>query len=317
MALTAITRSEAAALIPEEVVRDIIQDVTTTSVVLSNPSVRRLTMTRKQTRLPILSFLPSVSWVDPTDTGTIAQTQQKWTNKYVNAEKLAAIVPIPKDVLNDQDYDLWAEIRPRILEGIASKIDAAILFGTDVLGTFPESIEEGCDRVDHDVKAGTGVDYAEDVNQAFAHVEADGMPINAAIAAVTVKQKLRGLRDDQNAPIFSTSLQNDGMVASVYGESLQFARNDAWPADTAEMFVGDWSQVFVGIRQDVEWELLREATVGGVNLAETDQVGLKATFRFGWQLGNPPTLLNDDDDDRYPFACVRPSGWVGSAGTIS
>lgn len=317
MALNPIARGDAAALIPEEVSRQIIEDMPRASVILQNPLVSRRTMSRKQLRMPILSFLPTAYWVDPSDTGTINQSQQKWANKYINAEKLAVIVPIPKDVLADQDYDLWGEVRPRITEACGAKFDSAVLFGDDAPDTFPECISDGCDRTDHEVKAGTGVDLGDDINLAFGKVEVDGIGISGAIARLVVKSRLRGLRATTKELIFESSMQNGDPVNSIHGEPLIFSQNGAWDPTEADVIVGDWSNIFVGLRQDFEWSMLTEATVGGVNLAETDQVGLKVTFRAGWQIGNPPTRENPDDTTRYPFAIVRPAGWVGSQGHVS
>lgn len=322
-ALTPIGRSDATALMPEDVSRQIIEDLPRASVLLANPAVTRRTMSRQTQRLPILSMLPTAYWVNPADTGTIAQTQQKWANKYITAEKLAVIVPIPKDVLADQDYDLWSEVRPRIVESVGAAFDGAVLFGTNAPSSFPDCISEGCDVTDHEVKTGTGVDFADDLNLAMGKVEKDGFDVNGHVARLTVKSKLRGLRSTTGEPIFQTetteSIELGGISSrpTIFSEPTLFSENGSWDPTQADIITGRWSEIFVGIRQDFMWEVLTEATIGGVNLAETDQVGLKVTFRAGWQLGNPPTRENPNDATRYPFAIVRPSGWVGDDGTLS
>ena len=108
-----ITRTDADALIPEAVSREIIQGVPTTSQVMRLG--RRLpNMPRNKTRLPVLSALPTAYFVNG-DTGLKQTTEMLWANKYLNAEELAVIVPIPEAVLADADYDIWGEIRPRIV----------------------------------------------------------------------------------------------------------------------------------------------------------------------------------------------------------
>jgi HK97 family phage major capsid protein len=319
MALGSIVRGDAAALIPEEVSAEIIKEMPNASVILGNPLVRRKTMSRKQLRMPIVALMATAFWVDPTDNGVIGQSKSTWANKFINAEKLAVIVPIEKDVLADQDYDLWGEVKPQVVSAVGAKFDAAVLFGDDAPDTFPECISDGCDRTDHEVKAGTGVDFADDVNDAMAKVEADGIEVNGHIARNLVKSKLRGLRATTHELILSStaSITGEAPTSEIWGEPAIYSKNGAWEPTEADLFTGDWSNIFVGLRQDFEWSVLTEATVGGVNLAETDQVGLKVTFRAGWQIGNPPTQENPDNTTRYPFAAVRPTGWVGSQGGIS
>lgn len=105
-----IDRSDVGALIPEDVSRTIIQGLPASSVALT--SFRRATMSRAQQRLPVLSVLPVAYWVDG-DTGLKQTTEQNWANKYLDARELAVIVPIPQAVLDDADFDIWGEVRPR------------------------------------------------------------------------------------------------------------------------------------------------------------------------------------------------------------
>lgn len=315
MALDSIVRDDAAALIPEEVAREIIQELPAQSVVLNMPQVNRRTMSRKQLRMPILSMIPQAYWV--TETGTKQQTKSDWANKFITAEELAVIVAVHENVLDDVDYDLWAEIRPQLVAAIGAKLDQAVLFGVDAPASFENSISESCDSTDNEVKNGTGVDLAADINSAFGKVEEDGFAVNGAAARVGLKASLRGLRDDNNQPIFSSSLRDDGRVDSIYGENLIFPMNGGWEASDADMIVGDWSQLFLGVRSDISFKVSTDATVGGVSLFETDQVALRVTFRAGFVVANPKTRENPSDATRYPFACVRPTGWVGTAGSIS
>jgi hypothetical protein len=137
-------------------------------------SFRRATMSRAQQRLPVLSVLPVAYWVDG-DTGLKQTTEQNWANKYLDARELAVIVPIPQAVLDDVDFDIWGEVRPRLVEAFGVKIDAAALFGTDSPSGWPDSIVEAAVAAGNVVEVGESTgDIAADVNLVMGNVEEDG-----------------------------------------------------------------------------------------------------------------------------------------------
>ena len=124
-----IDRSGAESLIPVQESNEIIQGVITQSAVLQRG--RRLpNMTSRQYKMPVLDMLPIAYFVNG-DTGQKKTTKMAWEKKFITAEEIAVIVPIPEAVLDDSEYDIWAEVRPRVIEAFGKKIDGAILFGDD------------------------------------------------------------------------------------------------------------------------------------------------------------------------------------------
>ena len=107
-----IDRTGADTLIPEERANEIIQGVVTQSAVLSRG--RRLAnMSSRTYRMPVLDMLPLAYFVNG-DTGQKKTTKMAWDKKLITAEEIAVIVPIPEAVLDDSNYDIWGEVRPRI-----------------------------------------------------------------------------------------------------------------------------------------------------------------------------------------------------------
>ena len=133
-----IDRTGAESLIPVERSQEIIQGAIEQSAVLTMG--RRLqNMTAKQYKMPVLSMLPLVYFVNG-DTGTKKATSMAWDNKVITAEEIAVIVPIPEAVLDDADYDIWGEVRPRVQEAFGKVIDGASFFGTNAPSSWRDDI---------------------------------------------------------------------------------------------------------------------------------------------------------------------------------
>ena len=64
-----------------------------------------------------------------------------WEKKRLYAEELAVIIPIPEAVLDDTNYDIWGEVKPRIVEAMGRRIDEAVLFGTGAPSTRERNFE--------------------------------------------------------------------------------------------------------------------------------------------------------------------------------
>lgn len=316
-----IGRSDASALIPEDVSREIIQGVAQQSAIMQL-STRLPNMSRAQRRMPVLSTLPTAYFVNG-DTGQKQTTEQAWSNKHINAEELAVIVPIPEAVLDDVDYDIWGEVRPRIEEAFGIAFDQAVMFGTNAPSDWPDDLLTGATAASHTKDLSTAIAASDDIYDTIlgeggtiSFVEEDGFMVNGHVAALSVRAKLRGLRDSQGNPIFMRSLdRQDVQGATRYeldGEPIIFPRNGSMLAASALLFSGDWTQLVYAIRQDITYKVLTEAVIqdgaGNIvyNLAQQDMVALRAVFRLGWQLPNPINRIQETEANRYPFGVLVP-----------
>lgn len=309
-----IARTDAAALIPEDVAREIIQTVPEQSAVMR--MARRLpNMTRAQLRLPVMSGLITAGFVDG-DTGLKETGEIAWQNKYVNAAELAVIVPIPETVLSDVDYDVWGEVRPRVIEAFGKAFDAAVLYGTNKPSDWPDGLVTGATVASQAVTLGTGADIYDDImseDGVIAKVEEDGFMVTGHIGALAIRAKLRSLRDNQGMPLFVRTVQS-ATAYELDGVPVDFPRNGAVDAAQSLLVSGDWTQLVYAIRQDVTYKVLTEAVITNsagtiqYNLAQQDMVALRVVMRLGWQLPNPINNVNQTEATRYPFAVLLPAG---------
>lgn len=323
-----INRDGATALIPEDVVKEEILAALPQSSVIAQLATRLRDMTRKELRLPVMSALPDVYFVGEkgvspqTFDGIKQTTEAAWENKYIYAEELAAIIPIPENVLEDADYDIWSEIKPYIVEGIGKKLDSAVLFGSsnaDAPATWPDGILTGMPAA-HQVTLNTGstdlYDNLLGVGGVYNLVEEDGYDVTGSVNALSMKAHLRGLRDATNGqPLFVTDMRSDNPY-SVWGVPYTFPKNGCFDATQALSIVGAFNQIVWSVRRDVQFKILTEGVITDNasprnivhNLGQDDMVALRVTFRAGWQLPNPINRVNTDSATRYPFAAILPEG---------
>lgn len=305
-----VTRTEtgtgAGTLIPDAERREILKGLTASSAVLQ--LARKVNMSTKVERQPVLSALPEAYWVNG-DTGLKKTTKAEWESKYLTAEELAVIVPVPDAVVDDAAYDIFAEVRPLLVEALAIKLDQAVLFGTDAPASYENSVVEGALAAGNvEVKGSNSPDLAEDVNQTLAKVEADGFVPNGYAARARLKAQLRGLRDQNDNLLFQPSLTS-GTPATLYGDPIVYSdANGAWIDEGVDLITGDWSKLVVGIRQDITFKLFTEGVISDdsgnvvLNLMQQDSKALRVVARYAFTVANPISRVNENEATRYPFA---------------
>ena len=308
---TGIDRTGAEALIPEDRAAEIIQGTVQQSAALSLG--RKLAnMTAKQTKLPVLDALPIAYFVDG-DSEQKKTASQAWDKKVLYAEEVAVIVPIPEAVLDDSEYDIWGEVKPRVQEAFGKVIDSAIFFGTGK----PTNWRAGL--VPSAVTAGASVALTSDLysdimgeSGVIAKVEDSGYFVSGHVADISMRAKLRALKNTSGTPLFMSSMQG-GTNYSLDGSAMQFPRNGAFDKTAALMVSGDFSQLVYSIRQDITFKIFTEGVVQNAdgtiayNLMQNDMVALRAVMRLGWEIPNPVNGLKKDKTARFPFAILKPA----------
>lgn len=302
-----ISRTDADALIPPQYSDQIIKGAVEQSAALT--MFRRVTMARGQYRMPVLSALPVAYFVNG-DTGLKQTTEVNWTNKYLTAEEIACIVPIPQAVLNDADYDMWGEITPLVSEAVGRTFDAAAFFGANKPSSWPTDITAAAAAAGNVIARGTSDAAAGgisgDISKTFAKVEEDGFDVNAVITNRGYRGRLRDARTTFGQQLLDST-------TGIYDTPVSYAMNGQWPTglSAAELFAMDGNEFVVGIRQDISFTILKEAVIqdntGAIvyNLAQQDMVAMRVVFRGAWQVSNRVTTSQAVEASRYPAAVLR------------
>ena len=302
--MAGIVRNDVDALIETQVANEIFEGVVRSSKALS--MFRRLpNMTSDKTKLRILDALPVAYFVDEsTNNGRKNISRLAWDKKFITAAELAVIVPIKENLLNDTSIDIWAEVKPRIVEAFGKKIDDAMFFGTDKpadwrKGLVPSVIEAGAEVEE------TGNGLYSDINDVMTKVEESGYNVTGLLGGVGLKGKFRMMTDTTGQPLNTTE------IGSLKRE---FMDNGVWDKTKSTLIAGDFSQAVYAIRQDVTYKVLTEAVIqdpsdGSIlyNLAQDDMVALRVVMRLGWEIPNPVNALNETET-RFPFASLKPEG---------
>jgi HK97 family phage major capsid protein len=320
-----ITRDGTSALVPEDYVREIQKEVSEGGSIALSKMRKLQNMSRNQTRIPVLSALPTAYFVqgshsagasDDGSPGLKKTTTMEWANKYIYAEELAVIVPIPQDLLDDSDYDIWGEVKPSVVEAFGVTLDAAIFHGVNAPAAWPRDILSAATAASNTVTLGAGADIYDDIlgpGGLYALVEDDGYVVNGAVAVPSMQAELRGLRDTNGQPIFKREGVQGSTVYTIDGTPLDFVRTGALDDTKALMVAGDWSKLVYSMRQDMTYSILTEAIIqdpddGSIlyNLAQQDMVALRCVIRLGWQCPNPVNRMKPVEAHRFPLGVLTP-----------
>ena len=258
-------------------------------------------------------------------------TSIAWDNVYLNAEEMAVIVPIAKTLLDDLDYDFWAQVKPKVTEAFAVALDDAVFFGTNAPATFPTAIVTAANSAGNLLVVGatSGQDFPGDVNQAMGLVEADGFDVSGFWARRQVKAKLRGMRTTTNAFMMYGDDQGPQAAANVgtlFGEPIYFSNAGLASFGTSasgySMIGGQWDQSMLAIREDVSMEMFDSGVITDngsppviqFNLLQQDMVALRVIARFAWAVPNPVNRQQPTAASRYPFFALQQKAATGGEG---
>ena len=308
-----ITRTDVP--IPTEEVGELLKVMPEESVLLKR--ARRQPMSTKTVKQTIMTTFPDAYWVDG-DTGLKQTTKQSFSQPTMTAEELAVIAVVPDAVIDDSSLPIWETLRPYLAEAIGKKVDQAAIYGIDKPASWPLALVPGAIAagvITPGNLAATPADERKDAGQLVADLglkmaRSAGANLSGLIAQAGTGWELDRIRDADRRPIY------DGVAGALRGVPFDELKNGAWSdvgaGDTAVPLIGvDWSQVYVGIRQDITVKMLDQAVISDAdgkvvfNLAQQDAKALRIVFRVGYQAVMPVNHQQLDAAKRFPAGVIR------------
>jgi len=280
-------------LIPVSVQREIVQAVTNESVVLQLANVQPMP-TGAET-IPVLGSFPTAGFLSAPGASK-PSTTMSWTALQLKAEEVAAVIDVPTAYIDDAGFPLWESIQPRIVEAMALVIDKAVLFGTGAPASFPAGgvVAAANSTPVATLPAAPQNDIAGLFNAVLSNVEAQGLVPNGIAAGISVKGSMRGARTTTGEPLFVPSVA-DVAPDRVYGEPIYWSVGSAFTPATAVAIAGDWTNLRIGVRQDVTVDQSAEATIYDatgkvlVSAFQDDKIIMRVHMRLGCVIGKPIT----------------------------
>lgn len=297
-------------LVPEDISYAIIQEAAKGSAALTLGN--RVPMSTKKSRSTFIDTFPDAYFVDG-DSGLKQTTNMTWDTVWMEAEPIAALVVIPDDYIDDSAVPLWSEIRPRVASAIGRTLDNAIFWGTNKPASWTMDDIYGATVTAGNVATETS-DLGLDVGQLCQTAEEDGINLTGFVCGPGLRWRLRNLRV-ADAPVFASSVDSNvlpaGVTDTLFDMPLKPVTNGTWDKTKATLFLGDWSRLYVGVRQDITYSIHSDAVItdadGKVvyNAMQQDSKIMRVVARYGYTVVTPSTDLSNKP---WPFYCLRPSG---------
>lgn len=258
----ATLKQNAEGLIPVELSKDIVKGVQKGSAIMNLSKIEPMKTSKKT-----ISVLNGLNAYIVGEGEAIGTSEAGFTPVQLETQKYAIIVPFSNELVKESIVDVFEEIKDDINEQFARLFDQkAIERIVTAAGT--QTVAEG---------ATAGQALHEDISDTMALVETHGYDANGFITAYATKNRLRKLKDANGNALYTPAITAE-MSDELFGQPIEYSFGVDPQVITA--ITGDFKYSVVGISGEMEYTLLTEATVNGVNLAEQDMSALRVIANF-------------------------------------
>ncbi|BCA60056.1 phage major capsid protein [Sphingomonas sp. HMP6] len=242
--------------------------------------VRTVPMANKTMRMAKVISDPVPSW--RAENSLIAESDPVFGDMSMDAKSLAVRFVVSRELLEDTP-NMDALLRSTMAAGFARGLDDAIFFGTGT-GNQPLGLANtpGLQSVSMGTNGGALAGYAPFLDAMFALQAVNEGKVDAIVLAPRSNRVIAGFVDSQGQPLQPPPLLANVPFLSTNGIPTNQTQGTANNASSA--FLGDFSQVLVGIRTQLQITVLNE------RFAEYGQVGFIGWLRADVQVARPAAL---------------------------
>ncbi|MCC6904302.1 MAG: phage major capsid protein [Anaerolineae bacterium] len=283
-------------LVPPQYADEIIELLRAQSLFMSKPDsagsveslVTMMPMNRDTLIVPRQTGSSTAYWVG--ENAQITDSQPTLGQIQLTAKKLAALVKVSNELLDDATPDVDAFIRDDLVRTLADKFDSTVLYGTGGAGE-PIGIYYMPDVTKTALNAAPGID---DLVSAVTRVEEQNVRMDETsqwILHPRDKNAFRLLQDTAGQFVFAgvglnaaVGVVPDTLLGYRWATSTAVAKAGS-PAET-DVFFGHWRDLVVGMRKTIE---IVASDVAGTSF-EYDQTWIRAIIRADFAVRHPESI---------------------------
>jgi HK97 family phage major capsid protein len=221
----------------------------------------------------------SVSWVD--EGASIPETEPSFGQPIVTIKKLAAMVKLSNELIQDTKANLDPLIYALIARAIAKELDNQLINGTGLPFTGVLN-ETGTVTVTSGAALADVLEYDDIIDMETA-ISSDYALNPDFVMHRTIWGKLRKLKDSNSRPLDIVDVKTKTL------DGYPYVISERAPSDTSAskpiLIYGDWQNAIVAHRKNLQLQILRE------KYSDTDQTALKFTARFGIKIMAPQAFV--------------------------
>lgn len=212
----------------------------------------------------------------------IAESEPVFDRMTLDAKSLAVRFVVSRELLEDTP-NMDAQLRATMAAGFARGLDQAIFFGTGA-NNQPLGLANtpGLQSVSMGTNGGQLANYNPFLDALLALQNANEGKVSAIVLAPRTNRVIAGLVDSTGQPLQPPPALKDVPILATTGVPIDQSQGTANNASSA--FLGDFAQVLVGIRTQLQITVLNE------RFAEYGQVGFVGWLRADVQVARPAAL---------------------------
>lgn len=271
--------SEGGYLVPDEFEKTLVQSLSAENVVRSLAHV--ITTASGSHKIPIVATKGTAAWVD--EEGTIPEGDDTFGQQLIGAHKVATMIKVSEELLNDSAFDLEAYFRTEFARRIGNKEEEAFLTG-DGSGK-PTGIFNATGGGQLGVTAASATAItADELIDLFYSLNSAYRKNAVWLLNDSTMKNIRKLKDSNGQYLWQPALHEGGFDTLLGKRIYTSPYAPELAAGQKTVAFGDFNYYWIGDRLGITFKRLNE------RFAETGQIGFIASKRLDGKLILPEAI---------------------------